>query len=227
MHEYELADRLAMRLGDGHIAIFLFHGVIKKQTHTVRNYTRKHIELEWFARCIQRLNSEGTCLTMDQVLHHCKSNDATPPKAFAITFDDGFENNLSIAAPVLYAEKVPATIYITTSFVENNSMSWIDRIEQAVEETKLSKLKTHWSGEIYDLSTIEKRITFLREVRNYAKGSSIGSPIGLADELCSELGDMDSQECCDSLDKKISWEQIKSMHSSDLISFDGDRKSVV
>ncbi len=67
MHEYELADRLAMRLGDGHIAIFLFHGVIKKQTHTVRNYTRKHIELEWFARCIQRLNSEGTYLTMDQV----------------------------------------------------------------------------------------------------------------------------------------------------------------
>ncbi len=216
-----LPEKLTERLRDGHIAIFLFHGVIKKQSHAVRNYTGKHIESELFARCIQRLKSVGTSLTMDQVLYYHQSNDVIPKNAFAITFDDGFENNLSIAAPILFAENVSATIYITTSFVENNCMSWIDLIEHAVEETSLDKYRSNWSEMIYDLSTTEGRIDFLKEVRRYVKGSSVCSPIQFADLLCTELGIENVPESLDLLDKKLTWDQIKSMNSNDLISFGG------
>ena len=42
-------------------AIFLFHGVINRQTHRVRNYTRKHIEQDEFAG-IRRARAVGTCV---------------------------------------------------------------------------------------------------------------------------------------------------------------------
>jgi len=216
-----LPDKLVERLGDEHIAIFLFHGVIKKQIHPVRNYTCKHIESELFARCVQRLNAEGTSLTMDQVLQYTQNKSVIPKNAFAITFDDGFENNLSIAAPILYAENVSATIYITTSFVDNNCMSWIDLIEHAVEVTTLKNYQAHWSNINFDLSTTEKRIDFLKEVRRYAKGSSVCSPIQFADLLCHELGVEKAPESLDPLDKKLTWEQIRSMNYNDLISFGG------
>ena len=46
----------------------------------------------------------------------CLNNLPFPPNSFAITFDDGFENNLSVAAPLLSDLKIPLTIYITTNF---------------------------------------------------------------------------------------------------------------
>ena len=57
-------------------------------------------------------------------------------RSFAITFDDGFENNFSVAAPILVNFKIPFTIYITTNFVNKNAMSWIDKVDHAVDKTK-------------------------------------------------------------------------------------------
>ena len=62
-----------------------------------------------------------------------------PRNAYAITFDDGFENNYSLAAPILDDFNLPATFYFSTDFIENNSMSWIDKIEYCVELKKMEK----------------------------------------------------------------------------------------
>ena len=100
------------------LSIFLFHGVIEKQIDPVRNYTKKHIEKELFASCIKLLSEKGTPLSMDPALHHLENQIPFPKNAFALTFDDGFENNVSVAAPILTDYKVPATIYVTSNFIE-------------------------------------------------------------------------------------------------------------
>ena len=48
-------------------------------------------------------------------------------------------NNYSIAAPILNDLKIPATFYFSTDFVENNTMSWIDKIEYCFEKDKKQK----------------------------------------------------------------------------------------
>jgi len=50
----------------------------------------------------------------------------------AITFDDGYENNYTYAFPVLRAHSVPATVYLTTDFVEHKKPLWVDRLEYLV-----------------------------------------------------------------------------------------------
>ena len=49
---------------------------------------------------------------MDEVVFIKKNNQKISKKSFVITFDDGFENNYSIAAPVLDDLNIPATFSI-------------------------------------------------------------------------------------------------------------------
>ena len=134
------------RIADGHIAIFLFHGVTLPVDCAIRNYTRKHIEREYFITVVRQMKQVGTPVGMNDILHHLETGGPLPPRPFAVTFDDGFRNNLSVAAPVLVDEQVPTTFYITTDFVERNTMSWIDRVEFGGGHRKKPGLKLAGGG---------------------------------------------------------------------------------
>ena len=121
-------------LSENSLCVFLLHGVVKTSDYHYRNFNRKHIFAEDFDFLIKTLKYNGTPVTMDDIIDSSNGKEM-PPRAFAVTFDDGFENNLSIAAPILTKHKVPATFYLTTDFITNNTMSWIDRIDWAFEET--------------------------------------------------------------------------------------------
>jgi peptidoglycan/xylan/chitin deacetylase (PgdA/CDA1 family) len=68
---------------------------------------------------------------------------ALPPRAAAITFDDGYANNLDVAVPILLARRLTATFYVTTGFIDGGSM-WndlvIDAVRRAPAEFDLSGL---------------------------------------------------------------------------------------
>lgn len=217
----ELSDWMVARLDDHELAIFLFHGVITDHTSGVRNYTGKHITSDLFARCIASVSRQGNSLSMDEVLHSCETRAPFPPKSFAITFDDGFENNLTVAAPILNDFDVPATIYVTTEFVEKNGMSWIDRIENAVEHTNQQIIKPRWTNESFTLRDKESRIRFLKAVRKYVKSCANCNANIFADELCSELGVEPQPEAIGELDRKMSWEQVRNAAKSELITIGG------
>ncbi len=45
--------------------------------------------------------------------------------SFAITFDDGYSNNLNVAAPILHELNLPFTIFITTDFIKSNKKEFL------------------------------------------------------------------------------------------------------
>lgn len=54
-----------------------------------------------------------------------------PARAAAITFDDGYEDNCSVALPILRRHGLPATFFVTTGFLDGGCM-WNDRIVEAI-----------------------------------------------------------------------------------------------
>jgi len=204
------------------LAIFLFHGVIEKQTHTVRNYSGKHIQSDNFEKCISILAAYGKPLTMNQVLQHLENGQSFVPGSFAITFDDGFENNISVAKPILERYKVPAMIYLTTNFIDNNQMSWIDKIEYAVQHTKKNKIRIVQTNKKYSLMDSDEKIAFLMTIRRFVKSTASCNPTVFSNQVCADLGFSGKIIADDPLDKKLTWEQINFINQNDLlISFGG------
>ena len=55
---------------------------------------------------------------------------ALPPRAVAVTFDDGYLDALTTAAPILVAERVPATFFVTTEQPAEPHEAWHDTVER-------------------------------------------------------------------------------------------------
>jgi peptidoglycan/xylan/chitin deacetylase (PgdA/CDA1 family) len=68
-----------------------------------------------FAQHMDFLRSKQfNVVSLDQLAAYRKQG-VIPPKTVAITFDDGFQDNYTIAFPILKAHGFPATIFLTTS----------------------------------------------------------------------------------------------------------------
>ncbi|CAN5730412.1 polysaccharide deacetylase family protein [soil metagenome] len=62
-----------------------------------------------------------------------------PSRALAITFDDGYADNLTVALPILQRHGLTATFFITTGFVGGGRM-WNDTVIEAVRRTPTPSL---------------------------------------------------------------------------------------
>lgn len=194
-------------LTDDAAPIFLLHGVIEKQVNPVRNYTRKHVEKDYFAGFLNSLlKAGGRPLSLDEWIVHHREGRPLPPRSFVITFDDGFQNNLTVAAPTLADFNVPATFYVTTGFVEENRMSWVDRIEYALEPAPPGKLKLPW-GERQFIDDASKRL-LMEDIRANAKTTPSLHLDDFATDMQVQLGMTPTWSSDDQLDQKLTWDEV-------------------
>jgi peptidoglycan/xylan/chitin deacetylase (PgdA/CDA1 family) len=201
----DLADRLTR---DGGLTIFLFHGVIERQQHRVRNYTRKHLPAADFRTMLEGVGRVGCALSMDDVVRICQSGEPFPKGAFAVTFDDGFENNLTVARPILNELGIPATIYVTSRFVDENGMSWIDRIEYAMELVNAEKLKFPWSEKTFSFATAPEKIAILGDIRAHVKSTPDLDVDAFVSDIFRQLGMDEVRSSREQIDQKMTWDQV-------------------
>jgi len=198
-------------LEEGSLAIFLFHGVIKKNPCRIRNYTRKHLLLDEFSEVIKSLTGSGTPVSMDDVIYYHNAGEAPPPRAFAVTFDDGFENNLKVAAPVLADFNIPTTFYITTDFIDRNIMSWTDRIEWAFEEAGTIRIAVPWDPEYRTARSDTEKRALLDDIRLHVKKDLSIDTQFLATDLQQQIGFPEVWSGDGPLDQKLTWSQVQEL----------------
>lgn len=219
------AAAYAKRLSETGFAVFLFHGVIARHKHRVRNYIRKHIEAARFDEVLSALCAAGAPVSMDDVLAALEGGPPLPPRAFAVTFDDGFENNASEALPVLEAHGVPAALYATTGFIGENRMSWIDRIEWAMEDTAAETITPPWAAEPVPVRTDAEKTAALDGIRAHVKSSPGADPGALAGVLQAQLGFEETWSSDDPLDRKLTWDELRAFAAHPLITVGGHSHS--
>jgi peptidoglycan/xylan/chitin deacetylase (PgdA/CDA1 family) len=69
--------------------------------------------------------SLGELLT---ALHHRR----VPDRAVVVTFDDGYADNLTNAAPILDKRGVPATVFVSSGCVQRQQEFWWDELERLI-----------------------------------------------------------------------------------------------
>lgn len=189
------------------VAIFLFHGVIPEQVHRVRNYTRKHLPQADFEQALASLRRRGRPLSIPEIAELMAKGGALPEFGYAVTFDDGFENNLTVAAPLLRRYQIPATFYICSSFVDENRMSWTDQIESAFEAAPSVHLRIDGMRFSGTLASAQDKIDALDRIRSHVKGNPAVEPYGFAAEVVGAAGGL-PRERDRWLDQKLNWQQV-------------------
>jgi peptidoglycan/xylan/chitin deacetylase (PgdA/CDA1 family) len=99
------------------LLILCYHGVSKYDEHEWANL---YIAADTFRRRMRVLKDYGcNVLPLAEALSRLR-NGTLPDRAVAITFDDGLHDYYSVAFPILESFGFPATLYLTTYYVEFN-----------------------------------------------------------------------------------------------------------
>jgi peptidoglycan/xylan/chitin deacetylase (PgdA/CDA1 family) len=94
-----------------------------------------------------------------------------PPKALAITFDDGYLNNFEIALPILQRHRLTATFFICSGYLDGGLM-FNDLITEAVRHTSLGEFQPPddlLGGQRLALNSIPARAEACRRLIQSAK----------------------------------------------------------
>jgi len=84
---------------------------------------------ERFADHLDIVREHGVPMDLGTLVALAKE-DALPQGAVAVTFDDGYADNLAAAAPLLTRANVPASIFVTTGAMREGREFWWDEAER-------------------------------------------------------------------------------------------------
>lgn len=98
-----------------------------------------HLPARAFEAQIAHLAAHYRCLPLDDALAALAGPGLDAPAA-CVTFDDGYRNNRTVAAPILARHGVPATIYLNTGLLGRADGLWTTRLEFAIASSPAASL---------------------------------------------------------------------------------------
>ena len=114
-----LPARFGARIANG-IGILLFHRVVAPPPGV--DPPTWNVTPERFRAHLEGLLALGyQAWPLQRVLAYHRAGRKIPPRTFAVTFDDGYENVYSNAFPVLRELGIPATVFLATAYLDSSS----------------------------------------------------------------------------------------------------------
>jgi peptidoglycan/xylan/chitin deacetylase (PgdA/CDA1 family) len=133
----DLSLKLLTRVRRQHpCVILLYHGIVDDSSKYLNKGPVVHHPIKHFKREILFLKRHFQILSMDEVVNHLKFGKGFRRPSIAITFDDGYLDNYTLAYPFLKKHGVPGTIYLATSLIGTTDRTWTDQIGLAFLETQ-------------------------------------------------------------------------------------------
>jgi len=199
------------------ITILMYHGFYNPTNNkSGTNSIGKHLNINEFEKHIKLFTKYCTPISLQEVI----LNKELPPNPVIFTFDDGYRNNYTYAFPLLKKYKVPATIFITTGFIDKINFLWTDRLEFVINNTHSKNIEFIWENKRLKikLSTNQEKRQAISSINRYLKTISESKKASFLDRLEQVL------EVDYSWDKfppyllPLTWDEIREMNNTGLIS---------
>lgn len=121
------------------------------------------------------LRSECRIVSLADLLDEAGRGEVTPGTA-AVTFDDGYRDNLLHALPLLEKYRCPATLFVTSGMLGAETEFWWDELEKIflTSEVLPDVFGPGTGGTCWNLSTPEGRLRLHDELAHLLKGREPG-----------------------------------------------------
>ena len=130
----QMAGRILTHFRGRSLSTLIYHRVLDKPDY-MRPDEPTAAQFDWQMALLKRY---FTPLPLREAMERLADN-TLPANAVCVTFDDGYADNLSLAAPILQRHQIPATVFIATGFL-NGGIMWNDKIIESVREAPDTEL---------------------------------------------------------------------------------------
>lgn len=172
----------ARRSGCFHV--LMYHHVSDREEPYLPHVTRKV-----FSRQMRLVRSHYRVLEIDRLVEMVKTGAPIPERALALTFDDEYEDVYRNAFPVLREYQLPATVFITTGFVDTDRIPWTDELGFLFQETEKTGL---------ELEREEGRETF-----SWTDETSRRAEFGRLKALLKSIREKEREELCQTIRRQL------------------------
>jgi len=138
------------------MAILFYHRFSKDSAN---DFELPHLRIRDFEKQMWHIKNWYKVITMDELADRLASKRKNGTPCVAITIDDGYFNNYTLAYPILKRLNLPATIYLSTGFVGTKKSTWVDEVMDMflISKKESISLPELFDNEVFDLSTPEKK----------------------------------------------------------------------
>jgi len=115
--------------------ILMYHRVCRPEELFYPLQDGMYVRPETFKMHCEFLKKNCNVILVDELIQKLAKKESLPKRSIAITFDDGWKDNLENAFPVLKSLGLPATIFLPTDYIDSSKLFWTDEIARALELT--------------------------------------------------------------------------------------------
>ena len=144
-----------MAAGKPAFTILMYHRVLDDvQDKKAFTQPGMSVSTDVFKKQLEYLSRTHTVVSLRKLAEKIRDGHKLPDKTAVITFDDGWRDNFVNAYPLLTKQSLPATIFLTTDYVDTVKPFWFVTVNWLISEGKLSadsirELVPHLSEDTY------------------------------------------------------------------------------
>ena len=194
------------------LAILMFHGV---EDEPVSPPCWHVLDSAMYRRQLEYVRKHFNVLPLQEALDRLAAG-TLPPRAMAITFDDGTRNLATHAVPVLRDLKLPAAVFLATGPMDSDETLWPDRLWLAIARATSTEVDLALLGPgTCSLDGAANRGAAYAAIANRLKELADAQRITALDEILRALayrGDGDGGPF-----RMLSWDEAREMVSDGLV----------
>ncbi|MDR2756233.1 MAG: polysaccharide deacetylase family protein, partial [Planctomycetaceae bacterium] len=175
-----------------------YHSVVSDNSPQNDARTRIAVTVTQFNEQLKELRKYWNPVSLPQIRNAIENDVPLPDRAVHISFDDGYRNNLTLAAPLLAQYEIPATIFVATNMIATHrELIWALELHERLAALPDSEIEIE--GKTYPLPPPEspQRTKLALELLNRVKHL----PTDKRDLLLQKLRN------CAAIDWTPSWKQ--------------------
>lgn len=105
-----------------------------------------------FSRQMEIIAREFAPVALDDVLRFVRGQGSLPRRAVAVTFDDGFVDNLEVAEPILSHFGIQGAFYATVDLIGTSKPPWYSRLRYSFLTTRKPEWTSASGGKTWSLN---------------------------------------------------------------------------
>jgi len=206
--------RLARAWQQSRSVILTYHGVLGGADDREDYLNHNFVAADAFERHLNYICHHYRPIALKDLVACYRRGVSPPRRSIAVTFDDGFANNCTVAFPMLKRRSIPFTVFLTTGMVDTpGAQLWSERVKRAIVLSPTTSVALTLGGRQIpcDLRTPAAREESARQVLTILKRQSPAdrdASLASIEGVCGRPAIVDSER---ERYEFLTWAQVRAM----------------